>query len=109
MALEVVEACIMRKSKAWCNSMFHHPSILVMSKLAKFLSLSNPLELCSHHFPSRLHRSGGTNEDPVVWLDGARPPNKYSLEIVMSVTESNPMSVLGVHLILIKIMFDRLL
>jgi hypothetical protein len=43
----------------------------VMSELAKFLILSNPLELRSDHFSSGLHRPGGINDDITVCLDGA--------------------------------------
>jgi hypothetical protein len=56
-------------------------NILEMSKLVKFLSLSNPLELCSHHFSSRLHRPVGIIKDPTVWLDGAIPPQ---ISLIMS-------------------------
>ncbi len=46
----------------------------LMSELVKFLSMSNPLELCSDQFSSRFHWAGGINKDPTVWLDGALPP-----------------------------------
>jgi len=45
-----------------------------MPELVHFLSLSNPLELCSDHFLGLLCQSGGINEDPTVGLDGARSP-----------------------------------
>ncbi len=48
-----------------------------MLALIKFLSLSNPSQPCSVHFPSCLCRQRGTNKDPSVWLDGARPLPKY--------------------------------
>jgi hypothetical protein len=34
----------------------------VMSELVKFLSLSNPLKVCSHHFPGRLFASASINK-----------------------------------------------
>ncbi len=43
----------------------------VISELIKFLSLSNPLELCSDCFPSRLCQRGGISKDPTVRLNGA--------------------------------------
>ncbi len=45
-----------------------------LSKLAEFLSLSNPLEPCSDHIPGRLLWPEGINKDLALWLDGARPP-----------------------------------
>ncbi len=59
-----------------------------MSKLVKFLSLSNLLELCSDHFPSWLCKLRGVNKDPTVWLDGARPPPMYNFKNNMSLTNS---------------------
>ncbi len=50
---------------------------LTVSELVKFLSLSNPLELCSDLFPRRLCRPVGISKDQTVWLDGARPPPRY--------------------------------
>ncbi len=50
---------------------------LVMCKLFKFSSLSNPLKLRWDHLPSRQSRPWGNNKDPTVWLDGARPPPRY--------------------------------
>jgi hypothetical protein len=50
---------------------------LVTSELVEFLSLSNPMELCSNNFPSWFHRPGGINKDPTAWLVGARPPDTY--------------------------------
>jgi hypothetical protein len=41
----------------------------VMSDMVKFLSLLNPLELCSGHFPSRLHQPGCIKNDPTVRVD----------------------------------------
>ncbi len=38
----------------------------VMSDMVKFLSLLNPLELCSGHFPSRLCQPGCISKDPTV-------------------------------------------
>jgi hypothetical protein len=40
--------------------------------LIKFLSLSNPSELCPGYFPGQLCWPMGINKDPTVWLDGAR-------------------------------------
>jgi hypothetical protein len=49
---------------------------LELSNLVKVTSLSNPLEICSNHFPSWLSRQGCINKDPTLWLDWARPsPN----------------------------------
>jgi len=45
-----------------------------MSELVKFLSLSNPLGLCSDHFSGQPE---GINKDPTVWLDGAKPTLRY--------------------------------
>ncbi len=50
---------------------------LVMHELVEFVSLSNPLELCSDHFHARLCQPAGIIKDPSVWLDGAGPPPKY--------------------------------
>ncbi len=50
---------------------------MVMSKLVKFMSLSNLSELCSHHFPGWLNQPGGINKDPTIWLDEARSLPKY--------------------------------
>ncbi len=44
-----------------------------MSELVKFLSLLNPLELCSHHFPAKLCQPVGFNKDPILWPDRDRP------------------------------------
>ncbi len=52
--------------------------------LVKFLSLSNPLELCSDHFPGWLCWLGGISKDPTVWLDRVRPPPKYTFKNNMS-------------------------
>ncbi len=49
----------------------------VMPKLAKFLCLSNPLELCSDHFSHQLCWPGGINKDNTIWQDGARRLPKY--------------------------------
>ncbi len=46
----------------------------VMSKLVNFLSFLNPLELHSDNFARELHRSGGTNKDPIIGLVEASPP-----------------------------------
>ncbi len=46
----------------------------VMSELVKFLSLSNPLQLCSGYFPSRLCQPGCISKDPTVSVGLARPP-----------------------------------
>jgi hypothetical protein len=54
-----------------------------MSELVKFLRQSNPLELCSDQFPTRLSQPGGINKDPTVLLDGARPLSRYSFKINM--------------------------
>jgi hypothetical protein len=51
---------------------------MVMSNVFNFFRWSNPLELCSDHFPSRLHHQGDVNKDAMVLLDGARPPHKYA-------------------------------
>ncbi len=56
-----------------------------MHKLAKFLILSNPMELGSNHFPSWPE---GINKDPTVWPDGARLPPKYIFKNNMSMTNS---------------------
>ncbi len=48
-----------------------------MSGLVDFLSLSNLFELCSDHFLGRLCQPRGIGKDPVVWVDGARPLQKY--------------------------------
>ncbi len=69
----------------------------VMSELIKFLSLSNPLELCSHPFPSRLCRPGGINEDPTIWLDGTRPSPKYIFKNNMSLTNSKNLLTCTLH------------
>jgi hypothetical protein len=50
---------------------------LVMSDLVKFLSLSNPLKLCSDHFSGQLCQPGCINKDPTLWQDEARQPLKY--------------------------------
>jgi hypothetical protein len=42
-----------------------------MSKLVEFLSLSNPLEICSDHFPGSLCQPGSINKDNSVLLDVA--------------------------------------
>jgi len=49
----------------------------LISKLIKFSSLSNVLQLCSDHFLIRLCQTGGIIMDTAVWLDEARPPPKY--------------------------------
>jgi hypothetical protein len=47
------------------------PWLLVLhNKLVKFLSLLNPLELCSDHFQGQQR---GINKDPSILLHGARP------------------------------------
>ncbi len=45
---------------------------------------SNPLELCSNHFPVSFAGQGVLNRDPAVWLDGARHPleQKYSMAVL---------------------------
>ncbi len=48
-----------------------------MSEFVKFLSLSNPLKLSSHHFPVRLCQPWCINKDPTVWLDGDEPSPNY--------------------------------
>jgi hypothetical protein len=60
----------------------------VKSELVEFLSWSNPLELCSDHFPGWLCWPEGINEDPTVWPDGTRPPHKYVLKNNLSSTNS---------------------
>jgi hypothetical protein len=42
----------------------------VMSELVEFLSLSNPLELCSVYFK-------GMNKERIGWLDGDRPTPQF--------------------------------
>ena len=39
---------------------------LVMSEMVKFLTLSNPLELCSDNFFGQLCQPEGINKDPIV-------------------------------------------
>jgi hypothetical protein len=51
-----------------------------MFEFVEFLSLSNPLELCSDHFSGWQSWPGGTNEDLTFWLDAARLPPKYVLK-----------------------------
>jgi hypothetical protein len=60
----------------------------LISKLIKFSSLSNVLQLCSDHFPIRLCQTGGIIMDTAVWLDEARPPPKYVYKSIMSVMKS---------------------
>ncbi len=48
--------------------------------------MSNSLELCTYHFPGWLRWPGGINKDPTVWVDGARPPNKYVFKNNISLT-----------------------
>ncbi len=55
-----------------------------MSELVKFSCLSNPMYLCSDHFPSQLCQTRGINKGHTVWLDGARPPPKYVFKNDMS-------------------------
>ncbi len=43
---------------------------MLMFQLVKFLSLSNPLELCLDYFSSQLYQHGNINKDPTVWLNG---------------------------------------
>ncbi len=57
-----------------------------MSKLVKLLSFSNPNVLYLDHFPYWLSLPRGTNKDPSVWQDGARPPTKNVLKNKMSLT-----------------------
>ncbi len=61
---------------------------MVMSELLKFLSLSNPSDLCSDLFIAKLCRPGVINKDPTVWLNGARPHPKYVYKNKMSLTNS---------------------
>jgi hypothetical protein len=49
------------------------------------LRLSNPLELCSDHYPDS---AGAINKDPTVWLDEARPHPKHVFKNNMSLTNS---------------------
>jgi hypothetical protein len=61
-------------------------NLKVMPDLVKFLSLSNPLELCSDNFSDQLCQPGGFNKDLPVGLDGARPPPMYIKKNNMSLT-----------------------
>jgi hypothetical protein len=61
---------------------------MVMSELVEFLSLSNPLELCSDHFPNWLYQQGGIYKDPTVWIDGASPPQKHIFKNNMNLANS---------------------
>jgi hypothetical protein len=61
---------------------------MVFSEFVKFLSLSNPLQLCSDHFSDRLCEPGGINMDPTLWLNGARPSPKYVFKNNMSLSNS---------------------
>jgi hypothetical protein len=54
-------------------------SIKAMPEFVKFLSLLNPLELCSVYFTSCLFWPWHINNDPTISLDGARPPPKCVL------------------------------
>jgi hypothetical protein len=61
----------------------------LISKLIKFSSLSNVLQLCSDHFLIRFCQTGGIIMDPAVWLDEARPPPpKYVYKSIMSVMKT---------------------
>jgi hypothetical protein len=60
----------------------------VMSKLIKFSSLLNPLELRSDHFASLQNLSGGINEDPTDLLDVAKQPPNYVFKNNLSLTNS---------------------
>jgi hypothetical protein len=46
----------------------------ILTYLVKFLSWSNPLDLCSVHFPCQIAGQGGILNDPTVWLNGASHP-----------------------------------
>jgi hypothetical protein len=59
-----------------------------MSKLAKFLSLANPSELCSDHFPGWLKQPRGINKDPTIRLDEARSLPKYVFKNNVSATNT---------------------
>jgi hypothetical protein len=61
---------------------------LAVLELVKFLSLWNPLELCSDLFPRQLCRPVGISKDHTVWLDLARQPPKYVFKNNMSLTNS---------------------
>jgi hypothetical protein len=63
------------------------PEKLVMSELVEYLSLSNPLDLCSHHFPARLCQPGGINKDHIVGIDGDGPPLVYVFKNNKSLTK----------------------
>ncbi len=77
-----------------------------MHELVEFVSLSNPLELCSDHFHARLRQPAGIIKDPSVWLDGAGPPPKYIFKNNMGLTNSyiQPTWILGILLPDCKIM-----
>jgi len=59
-----------------------------MSELVEFSRLSNSLVLSSDHFPVKLCQSGGINQVPNVWLDGARQHPKYVYKNNTSSTSS---------------------
>ncbi len=60
---------------------------MVMSQFVKFSSWLNPLEQCSDHFFLAVFASQwGINEDPTVWLDGARSRPKYVFKNNMNLT-----------------------
>jgi hypothetical protein len=59
-----------------------------MSELIEYLSLANPFELCSDHFPCLFFQPVGINKDPTVWPDGARPPPKNVFKNNMSLMYS---------------------
>jgi hypothetical protein len=61
---------------------------LVITKLVEFLSLSNPLELCSDHFLGWNSQPGGINKDPSIWLDVARQTPRYNFKNNKSLTNS---------------------
>ncbi len=59
-----------------------------MSEFVKFLILSNPLELCSVHFPTFRGKGTSINKDPTVWPDRARPLPEYAFKTNMSLKSS---------------------
>jgi hypothetical protein len=45
---------------------------------AKYIFMAR-LGLCSDHFSGWLHLPGVLNKDSVVWIDGARPANTFTM------------------------------
>ncbi len=81
-----IEGCHMTKNTA--SGLYGSVRVCHIFKFVKFLSLSNPTELCSDHFPGWQSLSGGINKDPTVWLEEDRQPPKYALINNMSLTNS---------------------